>query len=66
MENLTMISRNETMVRLGRRLAHVKSEIEGELLDELIMMYRAGVVEVLFDDDGEPHFQLTESTKSIH
>ena len=66
MEDLTMLSRHETMVRLGRRLAHVESEVEGVVLDELIMKYREGLLEVLFDEDGQPRFRLAHSVKSVH
>ena len=66
MENLTMLSRTETMVRLGRRLAEVKTEVEGEVLDELIMMYKEGLLEVLFDEDEQPRFQLAPHAKNVH
>ena len=66
MNQLTMLSRHETMVRLGRRLAHVKSEVEGEVLDELIMKYREGLLEVLFDEGGEPRFRLAPCAKNVH
>ena len=66
MENLTMLSRTETMVRLGRRLADVKTEVEGRVLDELIMKYREGLLEVLFDEDGQPRFRLAPCAKSVH
>ena len=66
MEDLKMLSRHETMVRLGRRLAEVKTEVEGEVLDELIMMYKEGLLEVLFDEDEQPRFQLAPHAKSVH
>ncbi len=66
MNQLTMLSRHETMVRLGRRLAEVKSEVEGEVLDELIMKYREGLLEVLFDEDEQPRFRLARSVKNVH
>ena len=66
MENLKMLSRHETMVRLGRRLAHVESEVEGVVLDELIMKYREGLLEVLFDEDEQPRFQLAPHAQSVH
>ena len=66
MENLTMLSRHETMVRLGRRLAHVESEVEADVLDELIMKYREGLLEVLFDEDEQPRFRLAPGAKNVH
>jgi hypothetical protein len=66
MENLKMLSRTETMVRLGRRLAEVKTDIEADVLDELIMMYREGLLEVLFDEEEKPRFQLAPHAKSVH
>ncbi len=66
MEDLTMLSRHETMVRLGLRLAHVESEVEGVVLDELIMKYREGLLEVLFDEDGQPRFRLAPGAKNVH
>jgi hypothetical protein len=66
MENLKMLSRTETMVRLGRRLAEVKTDIEADVLDELIMMYREGLLEVLFDEEEKPRFQLAPHAKNVH
>ena len=66
MEDLKMLSRHETMVRLGRRLAEVQTEVEGEVLDELIMRYREGLIEVLFDEDEKPRFQLAPHAKNVH
>ena len=66
MENLKMLSRTETMVRLGRRLAEVKTDIEADVLDELIMMYREGLLEVLFDEEEKPRFQLAPHANNVH
>ena len=66
MEDLKMLSRHETMVRLGRRLAEVQTEVDGEVLDELIMRYREGLIEVLFDEDEKPRFQLAPHAKNVH
>jgi len=66
MKNLTMKSRDETLMRLGRRLAEVKTDIEGDVLDELIMMYKEGELEVLFDEDEQPRFQLAPHTQNLH
>jgi len=66
MKNLTMKSRDETLMRLGRRLAEVKTDIEGDVLDELIMRYREGEIEVLFDEDEQPRFQMAPHAQSVH